>query len=813
MSVDYTVAIGYKVDSTGLTNAQAQADKVNASLKSSTASAEKLGEEIGSKLKDAIGGVADEAGVFGEVLSSIGPIGLALAASLGAVAIVVDKIVDGLENAQKINDLSRNTGANADALNTLQAAAISAGTEANKANAAFGQFSVQLEKASEGNAKAAISFNQLGLSASKLKGLDPYQAFYVTLEKLQGIDNFAEKQKILNSLFGEANADVTKLTESNKNYADSLEELSGLKFSPEVLSSAKELDEASDGLKAKFAEVGVALTNAFGPDIASSIVNIDGVIKNFLDNIIKEIPDAKKFFEDLYNQIQNNGEPINDSFLSSTITDLQNIGGVLKSLGNAPINFFKNLAAAANDYAGIDLPDFSNVSSGSAIGTSPKSTSSPKDNAGNGHTDTKADLAAANEEAKQNAELLKEIDKQWQKIQDSISQSTTDADAYYTAAQAISNGTDSKQALQDAKDTSEIEKIRLQVNKDMTLYTQDQRDAVALTLTNQYLITQDSKEQVEQAKQLQNFQKQIADFGKQLADSYQESALIQNGTLSTTQQIQHYEEVRLETEKLLNDAKKDNQSLDEDTAKALAEASVTQKEALTKQKQQVSDIDQYIKGVNEQIASGLADAIADGLASGKLDFKGFLADLGKYLVQSGLKALFNSLFSGPSSGGGGIFGTLINGIIGYFAGGSTGQYGDSSGGTGPGTGGGSGQFNALGGAFYHGDKFFASGGLVNGRTKFGMNGGTGIMGEAGPEAIMPLVRGSNGKLGVASSGSQGNTVVINNTVNVSGADDPQKTADASTKALNKLIEQKVISVISDQRRSGNQLNPPIQTYQ
>ena len=37
-------------------------------------------------------------------------------------------------------------------------------------------------------------------------------------------------------------------------------------------------------------------------------------------------------------------------------------------------------------------------------------------------------------------------------------------------------------------------------------------------------------------------------------------------------------------------------------------------------------------------------------------------------------------------------------------------------------------------------------------TLFPMAQGMGLMGEAGPEAIMPLKRGANGKLGVQSSG-------------------------------------------------------------
>lgn len=47
---------------------------------------------------------------------------------------------------------------------------------------------------------------------------------------------------------------------------------------------------------------------------------------------------------------------------------------------------------------------------------------------------------------------------------------------------------------------------------------------------------------------------------------------------------------------------------------------------------------------------------------------------------------------------------------------------------------------------------FANGGVVNSPTLFPMSSGIGLMGEAGPEAIMPLSRGSDGKLGVKNNG-------------------------------------------------------------
>lgn len=56
---------------------------------------------------------------------------------------------------------------------------------------------------------------------------------------------------------------------------------------------------------------------------------------------------------------------------------------------------------------------------------------------------------------------------------------------------------------------------------------------------------------------------------------------------------------------------------------------------------------------------------------------------------------------------------------------------------------------------------FAQGGIVSSATAFGMRGGMGVMGEAGPEAIMPLARGPDGKLGVRGGGGGGTTLVMN----------------------------------------------------
>lgn len=75
---------------------------------------------------------------------------------------------------------------------------------------------------------------------------------------------------------------------------------------------------------------------------------------------------------------------------------------------------------------------------------------------------------------------------------------------------------------------------------------------------------------------------------------------------------------------------------------------------------------------------------------------------------------------------------------------------------------------ADGGAFTQGRVMpFAKGGVVSQPTYFPMRGATGLMGEAGAEAIMPLTRGADGRLGVAAAGGGR---AVNVTFNVSTPD-------------------------------------------
>jgi len=101
---------------------------------------------------------------------------------------------------------------------------------------------------------------------------------------------------------------------------------------------------------------------------------------------------------------------------------------------------------------------------------------------------------------------------------------------------------------------------------------------------------------------------------------------------------------------------------------------------------------------------------------------------------------------------------------------------------------------------------YAKGGLVTKPTLFqykqGGVGNYGLMGEAGTEAIMPLRRGANGKLGVEASGSGVGNVVVNVDASGSSAEGDQPNAKALGSAIGAAVQAELIK----QKRPGGLLN-------
>lgn len=113
---------------------------------------------------------------------------------------------------------------------------------------------------------------------------------------------------------------------------------------------------------------------------------------------------------------------------------------------------------------------------------------------------------------------------------------------------------------------------------------------------------------------------------------------------------------------------------------------------------------------------------------------------------------------------------------------------------------------AMGGAWINGVQAFAQGGVVNSPTLFPHAGGMGLMGEAGPEAIMPLKRGADGRLGVAASGARQGGAVIQINVQVDAQGQASVTGGTSGLAdLGKRIGDVSRQVLLDEMRPGGLL--------
>lgn len=95
---------------------------------------------------------------------------------------------------------------------------------------------------------------------------------------------------------------------------------------------------------------------------------------------------------------------------------------------------------------------------------------------------------------------------------------------------------------------------------------------------------------------------------------------------------------------------------------------------------------------------------------------------------------------------------------------------------------------------------FASGGVVDRMLPFTFgNGRLGVMGEDGPEAVLPLKRGPGGKLGVQSVGGGARVQVVNN-VTVHGGASRNEVLQAMA-----IAEQRAVSSITEAMRRGRAL--------
>lgn len=189
--------------------------------------------------------------------------------------------------------------------------------------------------------------------------------------------------------------------------------------------------------------------------------------------------------------------------------------------------------------------------------------------------------------------------------------------------------------------------------------------------------------------------------------------------------------------------------------------------ALDKYAEEATDMAANVERVVSNAMQGLEDALVKATTTGKFEFK----DLVDSIIEDIARLLIRTQITGPLAQG-------LSGLIGNIFGG------------------GQGSFFAQGAAFDNGARItaYAQGGVVNRPTLFPMAAGMGLMGEAGPEAVLPLTRMSSGRLGVESAGGNGGNY-FSVTVDARNSANPSATSEMVKAAVDKALNAKIPGIV------------------
>ena len=200
------------------------------------------------------------------------------------------------------------------------------------------------------------------------------------------------------------------------------------------------------------------------------------------------------------------------------------------------------------------------------------------------------------------------------------------------------------------------------------------------------------------------------------------------------------------------------------------EAAETDLALMQRQLEKMVEPLEMLKGAADAFGSSLTNAfnsVITGQASVKTALAGFLKDLGQYFLEYTAKVITQMIviatiqaaikaLGGPSTGGASEAKPPLPGSVATIA--------------------------AQGTVLNKGVKRYAMGGVVNKPTMFtyaeGGTGRFGLMGEAGPEAIIPLKRGNDGRLGVSAYFADANAAMAKGAANRTSAAAFEENADA-----------------------------------
>ncbi|MGM1226091.1 phage tail tape measure protein [Escherichia coli] len=352
------------------------------------------------------------------------------------------------------------------------------------------------------------------------------------------------------------------------------------------------------------------------------------------------------------------------------------------------------------------------------------------------------------------------------------------AEAWYLWREVLDGGDAGDETL------SVVAKTRRNLEADVTLFCD-----VLCDTDLQRVFTPDDREQVlavygqgERARERMRELQQIRDSFRQKDADLQSQ--YQTGDISED----FYRQARAQNAQYLSERLKDQAAFYAESDVQRADWQKGLQEGLSNWVDNASDYASQAAQLATEGISGLVNNITEMLNGNKVEWRNWassvLQEISKVLMNAaivnGIKTAANSM-----SGAGGFIGSIGDWLGGAVA-------------------------NAKGGVYTSANLSAYSNSIVDTPTYFAFAKGAGLMGEAGPEAIMPLTRAADGSLGVRAVGSMNGSAglvyspVYHIAIQNDGANGQIGPEAAGT--LVQLIDQRVQAVMLSMRRDGGMLS-------
>ena len=754
---------------------------------------------LGNSLQGLQGQAKNAAMGFNSLKGAVAGFGAAIAGSaiVAGLGAVVKRSIDA---GDELFNLQAKTGIAANALIAIGNAAKLADVDMATLGKGITKLNVNLVKAAEGNEDLARKFQALGIDIKNTEGqiIPADQALKKIADRFADMPDGAQKTAAAVALFGKAGADLIPLLNEGAASMD--------KFSFKI---GEDFAARSDLFNDTITEFGIK-TQGFALELTDALLP---ALQSILE-VFGDLFDTKQDWTALFAVIIGGFRAVAavtyatiklvDVLIKSNVAYYTAIGKALKGDFAGAADIAKNTIGelvnqAKNDFAQLQkiFTDAPSPGTGRrprgqnlALDTSAADAKAEADAKKRAADDAKRGRDAETLQDKRNALIEKAND-----FTRSLTRQTQDLnDAYKdvgaSPVQQILN--DRAEAL--TANTRNINDLIRQLDKLKT-----EGEEIGAVFDKSYfarflgeLATAQNK--LDDAKQLQSFKNLLPTLDsykeklKEVTSSKKELTEVEQLNLQiNSDQLDKLAETNPALAKHLADLREQALLIDQATQKqkdAAASFGVNFNESIKTYYDSINNLGADVGNAVANTFKGLEDQLVNFATTGKLSF----ADLANSIIKDMIRiatqqaivkpllGILGSIFPGAGAGAGVANGTLAPTDIFKYVN------------------------NATGGVYAeNGIQPFARGGIVDKPTLFPFAKGVGLMGEAGPEAIIPLRRGRDGNLGVAGGSGGGTTSVV---VNVDATGSKVEGNDQDSKQLGTLLAAAVQKELVKQKRPG-----------